>query len=118
MDVVRVLWQLGAASPREVHEALSSEKAIEFSTVQTYLRRLETKGYIKGKLDGRTCVYSPRVRPSTVVRETVGDLVDRLFGGDTMPLMRHLIEDQRITAEELDELRSLIDSHEPENKHV
>jgi predicted transcriptional regulator len=80
--------------------------------VQTYLRRLEQKGYVTGKLDGRTRVYSPRVKPRTVIRETIDDLVDRLFGGDALPLMRHLIEDQKISDEELAQLRELIDRRE------
>ena len=109
LEVARVLWDLKKATVREVHEAFPSDRAIDFSTVQTYLRRLESKGYVKADLDGRVRVYSPRVRPTTVIRETVNDLVDRLFGGETLPLMRHLIEDGRVSADELAELRELID---------
>ena len=97
------------ATVREVHEALPSHRQMDFATVQTYLRRLDAKGYVKAALDGRTRVYAPKVRAATVIRETVGDLVDRLFGGETLPLMRHLIEDGRVTDEELAELRQLID---------
>lgn len=97
------------ATVREVHEALPSHRQMDFATVQTYLRRLDAKGYVKADLDGRTRVYAPKVRAATVIRETVGDLVDRLFGGETLPLMRHLIEDGRVTDEELAELRQLID---------
>jgi BlaI family transcriptional regulator, penicillinase repressor len=109
MEVARVLWGLKKATVREVHEALPAHRQMDFATVQTYLRRLDTKGYVKANLDGRTRVYAPRVRPATVIRETVGDLVDRLFGGETLPLMRHLIEDGQVSSEELTELRKLID---------
>jgi BlaI family transcriptional regulator, penicillinase repressor len=109
MEVARILWELKKATVREVHEALPAHRQMDFATVQTYLRRLDTKGYVKAELDGRTRVYSARVRPATVIRETVGDLVDRLFGGETLPLMRHLIEDGRVSDEELAELRRLID---------
>lgn len=109
MEVARVLWGLKKATVREVHEALPAGRKMDFATVQTYLRRLDTKGYVKADLDGRTRVYAPRVRPATVIRETVGDLVDRLFGGETLPLMRHLIEDGQVSSEELSELRKLID---------
>jgi BlaI family transcriptional regulator, penicillinase repressor len=109
MEVARVLWGLKKATVREVHEALPAHRQMDFATVQTYLRRLDTKGYVKADLDGRTRVYAPRVRPATVIRETVGDLVDRLFGGETLPLMRHLIEDGQVSSEELTELRKLID---------
>jgi BlaI family transcriptional regulator, penicillinase repressor len=109
LEVARVLWELRKATVREVHEAFPPDRTIDFSTVQTYLRRLESKGYVKADLDGRVRVYTPRVRPTTVIRETVNDLVDRLFGGETLPLMRHLIEDGRVSANELAELRELID---------
>lgn len=112
LEVARVLWQLGRATVREVYEAFPPEREIDFTTVQTYLRRLEQKGYISGRLAGRTRVYAPKVKPRTVIRETIDDLVDRLFGGDALPLMRHLIEDQRISDEELAQLRELIDRRE------
>jgi predicted transcriptional regulator len=117
MEVARLLWQLGEASVRQVHEAFPPERQMDFATVQTYLRRLEAKGYIHGKLDGRTRIYSPRVKPRTVIRETIDDLVERLFGGETMPLVRHLIEDRGIEAADLAELRQLIDKLEKEGRN-
>ncbi len=115
MEVARLLWQLGKATVREVHEAFPAARKIDFTTVQTYLRRLESKGYVRERLDGRTRVYSPKVKPRTVIRETLNDLIDRLFGGETMPLMRHLIEDRGIRDEELAELKKLIDRLEEES---
>ncbi len=115
MEVARLLWQLGKATVREVHEAFPAARKIDFTTVQTYLRRLESKGYVRARLDGRTRVYSPKVKPRTVIRETLNDLIDRLFGGETLPLMRHLIEDRGIRDEELAELKKLIDRLEEES---
>jgi predicted transcriptional regulator len=109
METARVLWDLGSATVRQVHEAFPSGRGIDFTTVQTYLRRLETKGYVKATLDGRTRVYTPRVKPQTVIRETLDDLVDRLFGGEALPLVRHLIEDRGISDAELTELREMLD---------
>jgi predicted transcriptional regulator len=109
MEVARVLWDLKKATVREVHEAFPPERALDFTTVQTWLRRLETKGYVKAELDGRVRVYTPRVKPTTVIRETMDDLINRLFGGETLPLVRHLIEERGVTDEELAELRQLID---------
>jgi predicted transcriptional regulator len=109
MEVARVLWQLGPAGVRVIHEAMNADKPIDFATVQTYLRRLETKGYATSKLEGRSRIYSAKTRPKTVIRDTVNDLVDRLFGGDTMPLVRHLIEERGIDADDLQTLRAMID---------
>jgi BlaI family transcriptional regulator, penicillinase repressor len=112
LEVARVLWDLGSATVREVFEAFPADRDIDFSTVQTYLRRLEQKGYARAKLAGRTRVYSPSVKPRTVIRETLNDLIDRLFGGETLPMMRHLVEEGKITAEDLAELRAMIDRME------
>lgn len=109
MEVARVLWDLKSATVRQVFEAFPADRRIDFTTVQTYLRRLESKGYVKATLDGRTRVYSPRVKPQTVIRETLDDLVDRLFGGEALPLVRHLIEDRGISDTDLAELRELLD---------
>lgn len=114
MEVARVLWNLRRATVREVHEAFPAGRAIDFATVQTYLRRLEAKGYIVGKLEGRTRVYSPKVQARKVIGQTIDELVERLFGGQTLPLVRHLIEDRGISATDLAELRKLIDRLEKE----
>ena len=84
LEVARLLWGLGEATVRQVFEAFPTQRTIDFTTVQTYLRRLEAKGYARAWLRGRTRVYAPDVQPSTVIRETVDDLVQRLFGGEAL----------------------------------
>ncbi len=114
MEVVRIVWNLGRATVRQAVDAFPPGRNIDFTTVQTYLRRLETKGYLRAKRQGRALVYRPRVRPDDVIRETVGDLVNRLFDGQTVPLLHHLIRDRSIRKEDIDELREMIDQWESE----
>ena len=114
MEVARILWEKAPASVRKIHEALPADRQMDFATVQTYLRRLESKGYAKSTLDGRIRIYAARTKALTVIRETVDDLVNRLFAGETMPLMRHLIEDRGIDGKGLCELRELLDRLEKE----
>ena len=116
MEVARVLWELGTATVREVHEAFPIDRKIDFATIQTYLRRLADKGYVRARLKGRTRVYSARIKPRTVIRETIDDLIERLFAGEAFPLMRHLIEDGLISDEELAALRELLDGLEKDEK--
>ncbi|MEQ8210710.1 MAG: BlaI/MecI/CopY family transcriptional regulator [Lacipirellulaceae bacterium] len=111
MEVASTLWKLGTASVRQIHEALPEERRPDFSTVQTYLNRLETKGYVKSELRGRAKFFTGKVKPKKVISEAVDDFVIRLFGGTPLPLMRHLIDDGQISAEELAELRKLLDQH-------
>jgi predicted transcriptional regulator len=116
MEVARLLWELGQATVRQVHQAFPDDREIDFATVQTYLRRLETKGYVSGRLEGRTRIYSPKVQPRKVIGKTIDDLIERLFGGETLPLVRHLIEDRGISHADLAELRQLIDRLERDRK--
>jgi BlaI family transcriptional regulator, penicillinase repressor len=115
MEIARVLWELGQATVRQIHDALPRGRKLNFTTVQTYLRRLESKGYARSWLVGRSLVYAARVRPETVIRETVDDMVDRLFGGETLPLVQHLIEDRGMNAREVAQLRELLDRLEEDS---
>ena len=116
MELARLLWEIGPATVREVFEATPDSRKMDFSTVQTYLRRLESKGHATSRLARRVRVYSARTKPRTVIRETVDDLVQRLFGGETMPLVRHLIEERGIDTNDLAELRTLVDQLEQGGK--
>ena len=116
MDVARVLWDIGPATVRAVHEAMVRVTAIAFATVQTYLRRLDTKGYVSSKLENRVRVYSAKAKPKTVIRETVDELVERMFGGESMPLVKHLIEDRKLGSDEIAELKALIDRLDSNNQ--
>lgn len=115
MEIVRLLWEIGPATVREIHAEVCKSRQADFATIQTFLRRIESKGYATSKLDGRTRVYSAKTRPRTVIRDTVDDLIERLFGGETMPLVKHLIEERGIQASEIEELRKLVDRLERDN---
>ena len=109
LEVAQLVWQLGQASVRQVLDALPAQRGLDFKTVQTYLRRLEAKGYLRSRRDGRAKVYLARVRPEQVVREVIDDFVRRLFGGETIPLFQHLIEDRGLSDVEIGELRAMLD---------
>ncbi|MCU0712170.1 MAG: BlaI/MecI/CopY family transcriptional regulator [Pirellula sp.] len=115
MEIARLLWEIGPATVREIHEEVCKSRQADFATIQTFLRRIESKGYATSKLKGRTRIYSAKTRPRTVIRETVDDLIERLFGGETMPLVKHLIEERGIEASEINELRELVDRLERNN---
>jgi predicted transcriptional regulator len=115
LEAARVLWRLGEATPRQVHEAFPSGRQVDFGSVQTYLKRMEAKGYLRTRREGRAKFYRSRVRPRTVIGETIDDFVERLFDGEALPLMRYLIHDRGITRQEIDELRKLLNQGEDED---
>ena len=108
MEVARIVWDRGRATVREVCEALAASRDVEYKTIQTFLRRLETKGYLNAERVDRSIVYTPRARPRTVIRDAVTDFVNRLFGGEALPLLEHVIQEQGLTAEDLSRLREML----------
>lgn len=108
-EILRLVWQLDKATVQEVCEKLPSKRKITYATVQTLLRRLEKKGYLKHAVSGKAHVFSAAVKREHVVKRSVGDFLDRLFGGDPIPLMQYLAEHGKISADDIDNLKRLID---------
>lgn len=108
-EILRLVWQLGKATVQQIHEALPGSRKVAYKTVQTLLRRLEEKGYLRHRIEGRAHIFLAAVQREQVVKRTVADFLDRLFGGDPRPLMQFLAEDGRIDAADIEELRRLID---------
>ena len=108
-EVLRLVWQLGEATVQQVCDALPARRKVAYKTVQTLLRRLEEKGYLHHKIEGKAHIFAPAIQREQVVKRTVLDFLDRLFGGDPRPLMHFLAEDGRIDTEDIEELRKLIE---------
>lgn len=109
LELARVVWRLGEATVRQVLEALPRERALDFATVQTYLRRLEAKGYLRAEQRGRTNVYRSRVAPDRVLGEVVRDFLDLVFDGQPLPLVERLIHDRGLSDEEIAQLQRTLD---------
>ena len=106
--IMRVLWDRGEATVAEVQEALADEKNRALTTIATMLTKMEKKGVVAHRNEGRQFVYRPRVSRSEVHRSMVGELTDRLFSGDFAALVSHLLTEQEIDAREIERLKSLI----------
>jgi predicted transcriptional regulator len=116
LEVARIVWNLGSASVRQVLEAMPADRGLDFKTVQTYLRRLEAKGYLRTRTEGRTKIYTAKVRPQQVVHQVIDDMLRLLFGGESLPLIQHLVEERGLSDVEFEQLRNLLDQAE-DQKH-
>jgi predicted transcriptional regulator len=103
---------LQQATVQQVFDKLPAGRKITYATVQTLLRRLEKKGYLKHRSRGKAHVFFAAVRSEDVIRRSVGDFLDRLFGGDPVPLMQYLAQHGKIGAEDIEKLRRLVDKNE------
>ena len=108
-EVLRLVWRLGSATVQDVCDALPKGRAVTYATVQTLLRRLEKKGYLGHEVTGKAHRFRPAVNREDVIHRTVRDFVDRLFGGDPVPLMMHLADHSKLTGEDVNRLKKLID---------
>ncbi len=108
-EILRLVWQLGTATVQQIQEALPAHRKVAYKTVQTLLRRLEDKGYLTHKVEGKAHVFCPAVKREAVVKRTVLDFLDRLFGGDPRPLMQFLAREGHVDAQDIEELKKLID---------
>jgi BlaI family penicillinase repressor len=103
-QIMDAVWRLGEATADQVREALPDLR--HDSTVRTLLRVLETKGYLTHKVRGKAYVYSALVERAKAQRHALRSILVRFFGGSAEDLVLRLIEDERITPEQLDALRS------------
>ena len=110
--ILRVLWDHGEATARTITDELSQHAPIAHSTVQTLLRKLEAKGAVGHIVRERTFYFRPLVTSDQVVRSATRELLGRVFDGSAFSLVAHLVRHERITREELDHLRKLIDEAE------
>lgn len=106
-EILRIVWQLGKATVQNVCNKLPAKRKITYATVQTLLRRLEKKGYLKHYTEGKAHVFFAAVKSEDVIKRSVSDFLDRLFGGDPVPLMQYLAEHGKIGADDIESLKEL-----------
>ena len=111
LDVMHVLWDRGESTVAEVQEALAPGRPLAYSTVSTVLSRLEERGQVAHRTEGRTYVYRAKVSEEKVGRSMMGDLVGRVFGSPS-ELVSHLLNARDIPASDLARVRRMIEAHE------
>jgi predicted transcriptional regulator len=112
LAIMQVVWNQGDVTVRDVHEALSRERRVAYTTVMTLMGILTTKGFLSRRETERAYVYSPTRPRQQVVGRLVRDFVDRVFDGAAQPLLLHLVRNEKLTPAERRELRRLIDKLE------
>jgi predicted transcriptional regulator len=112
LEIMKVIWPRGQATVREVYDELRAHRTIAYTSVQTMMNVLETKGHLKREPGEKANVYSP-VRPQqAVVKSMVREFVNRVFDGSARPLLVHLLKEKGLTDRERRELHKLLDKEE------
>jgi predicted transcriptional regulator len=109
LEIMKVIWSRGQATVREVYDGLRQHRTVAYTTVQTMMNILETKGHLKKEPGDKAQVYVP-VRPQqAVVKSMVREFVERVFDGSARPLLVHLLNEKGLTDRERKELQRLLD---------
>jgi BlaI family penicillinase repressor len=110
LDVIGVLWALGSGTVAEVRDELPVPLA--YTTVLTILRNLEEKGFVSHEAEGRAHRYFPRVAKREARTTLVGRLVEKLFHGSAEQLLVHLVQDRKLTTDDLQRIQRTLRSDE------
>ena len=106
---MKVVWEHKTATVRDVYEALRQHKNVAYTTVMTMMNILESKGHLVKRPEGRAYVYEPSQARTEVISGMVQDFVDRVFDGAARPLVLSLLQERKLSREDLDEISRLIE---------
>ncbi|MFO0633505.1 MAG: BlaI/MecI/CopY family transcriptional regulator [Nannocystaceae bacterium] len=112
LAIMRVLWSQGESTAAEVQQALEPTHGLAPTTIATMLKKMEAKGVVEHRTDGRRFVYRPLVTEQGVTRTMVADLAERLFDGSAAALVSHLLDAHDVDAQELAQLKERIEAAE------
>jgi predicted transcriptional regulator len=108
LEIMNIVWELGRATVRDVYERLRERRKVAYTSVMTFMKILEQKGYLKKRLADRAYLYQPARPRRQVVGAMVRDFVERVFQGAAKPLLVHLVEDHSLSPQDLAEIRRLL----------
>jgi predicted transcriptional regulator len=104
LEIMKIVWDLKKATVRDVFERLAERRKIAYTTVMTMMKILEQKGFVDKSEKDRAYLYRPTKPERKVMRAMVREFVDRVFNGSAEPLLVHLVEDKRLSEEEVTEI--------------
>ena|SRR5437867_7890696 len=108
LRILKALWERREATVAEVLEALRDQSTLAYTTVATMLRKMETRGLVTHRAEGRSFIYTACVAAEEVSRSMADHLVDRLFEGNLLEVVNHLLTTREVSRQELRQLEKLI----------
>lgn len=115
VEILGILWDRGPSTVREVHESLGADRSVGYTGVLKLMQNMHAKGLVHRNQDGQAHVYEAR-EPARMKRQLLGDLVQRVFAGSASQLVLHLLEDQKATPEEIEEIRRMLADYRRRSK--
>ena len=110
LAILRVLWERGPSTVRQVNEAISADRSTGYTTTLKLMQIMTEKGLVIRDESDRTHVYKANVAQEQTQRQLVGDLMDRAFGGSARKLVMQALAAKKVSAEELAKIRQILDA--------
>jgi predicted transcriptional regulator len=108
LKIMKVLWQRGECMVSDVYADISKERDLAYTTIATMLRKMEARGLVSHRADGRTFIYRAAIDEHAVTSNMSDHLIDRLFEGSLSDLVCHLLETREVTRDELAKIEKVI----------
>jgi BlaI family penicillinase repressor len=108
LEIMKIVWAREQATVRDVYEELLKRRKIAYTTVMTMMKILEQKKHLKKSQEDRAYLYRPARPRQQVIGGMVREFLNRVFNGSAEPLLMHLVEDDKLTEKELEEVSRMI----------
>jgi BlaI family penicillinase repressor len=115
LEILQILWSRGPSTVREIHDELSKEKDLGYTSALKLLQIMTTKGLVTRTEEQRAHVYTASDPAETTKQLLASDVLQRVFRGSASQLMQHALSGRRSSKKELDEIRRLLDEYERKN---
>jgi len=112
LAILQILWSRGPSTVREIHDTLSLEKDVGYTSALKLLQIMQAKGIVNRTEEARAHVYSASHAAEKTKQQFASDVLQRVFRGSASQLMQHALAGRRASKQELDELRKMLDEHE------
>lgn len=112
LEILKVLWQQGASTVREVHEAINSKRPTGYTSVLKLMQLMTEKGMLRRDESQRAHVYEAGLAQDSTEHQLIGDLLERVFDGSALKLFMRALNSKKASAEELTEIRKVLDEFE------
>jgi predicted transcriptional regulator len=115
LEILQILWSRGPSTVREIHDELSKEKDVGYTSALKFLQIMTTKGLVTRSEDQRAHVYTAALPAETTKQQLASDVLQRVFRGSASQLMQHALSGRRSSKKEIEEIRRLLDEYERKN---
>jgi predicted transcriptional regulator len=115
LEILHILWSRGPSTVREIHDELSKEKDVGYTSALKFLQIMTSKGLVTRTEEQRAHVYTASDPAETTKQQLATDVLQRVFRGSASQLMQHALQGKRSSKKEIEEIRRMLDEHERKN---